>query len=229
MLDLTELTAIVMKERGFPVERRGTALEHRDSGFIIAPVFLDSQPSTTLVRAKTAVTVSHPELIPGGVFEYQHAFATTLEGAIREGLDQWVQLDFVVFLDALRDAPERCQAFDITVQRPDGPHLHRRAVLGPVGHMGGRDNDEHPFCSCCFLTNTFEAFKPAVESGAFYGIRMFAAHNENGGSQADCRINGQDWETGKKALLSYADTWPPAGLEFRKQYIILQTRTRGIA
>ena len=112
MTSVIELTALAMEKRGYSVTRHDTCVEHRDSGFIIEPVFFDSPPSTTLVRANTAITISHPGLIPGGVFEYQHAFGKTLDDAIREGIDQWLQLDFVVFLDALRDTPEQCQALE---------------------------------------------------------------------------------------------------------------------
>jgi Family of unknown function (DUF6348) len=231
MTSIMDLTALAMEKRGYSVTRHDTCLEHRDSGFIIKPVFFDSPPSTTLIRSNTAITISHPDLIPDGVFEYQHTFGATLDDAIREGIDQWLQVDFVVFLDALRDTPEQCQAFDITFPQPDGAGLNRRALLGPVGHMAieAISDEEHPFCACCFLTKNFEAFRPLLEADAFYGIRLFAAHNDRGASQADCRVNGQDWEVGKRALVSYADTWPQAGLEWRKQYVILQTRSHGPA
>ncbi len=80
----------------------------------------------------------------------------------------------------VRDAPAQCQAFDITFPRPDGRGLHRRALLGPVGHMAieASGEEEHPFCACCFPTKSFETFRPLLQ----------------------------------------------AGLEFRKQYVILQTR-----
>jgi len=231
MTDIIELTALAMEKRGYPMTRHDTWLDHRNSGFIIKPVLLGSQPSTPLIASTTAITISHPDLIPRGVFEYQHAFGATLDDAISEGIDQWLELDFVVFLDALRDAPEQCQAFDITFPQPGGPELRRRAVLGPVGHIGGQADgeEEHPYCPCCFLTKSIETFRPLLQADAFYGIRMFAAYDDGDGSQADCRVNGKDWETGKRALLAYADTWPRAGFELRKQYIILQTRGRGVA
>jgi len=46
-----------------------------------------------------------------------------------------------------------------------------------------------------------------------------------GESGADCRINGLDWEEGKRALVKYVNTWPDLGVEFRKQYIVLQNGT----
>ena len=39
---------------------------------------------------------------------------------------------------------------------------------------------------------------------------------------ADCRVNGDDFEPGAIALRAYATTWPDAGYEFRKQYVIFQ-------
>jgi len=37
----------------------------------------------------------------------------------------------------------------------------------------------------------------------------------------DCRINGLDWEEGRRALVEYVNTWPDLGVEYRKQYIVL--------
>jgi hypothetical protein len=228
MIDVVELAVGVMKKRGHAVKRHDTWLEHPDSGLVIRPQLLESHPSSSVVRSVSVVTTSHPRLAPDGVFEYQHAVGETLSDAFCDGFDQWAQLDFIVFLDALRDAPEQCAGIGFNFQRTDGPALSRRVVLGPVGHAVAHPevpplDDGHPFCSCCFVTNTFEAFRPLLETDGFYGIRLFAARREDGSAQADCRVNGEDWDEGKQALLGYVDTWPQAGFEFRKQYVVLQT------
>ena len=44
-----------------------------------------------------------------------------------------------------------------------------------------------------------------------------------GKAQADCRVNGSDWEKGAEALRHYVATWPEAGFEMRKQYVVLHT------
>jgi hypothetical protein len=226
MVDVVQLAAQAMENQGHAVTRHDTWLEHQSSGLAIRPVLLESHPSKTLVRTVSVVTTSHPRLAPDGVFEYQHAVGETLSEAICDGFDQWAQLDFVVFLDALRDRTEHCGAFDIEFPRAERPGLRRRAVLGPVGHRVAhpeRLRDDHPFCSCCFLTNAFEAFQPLLEADGFYAIRMYGARKEDGSAQADCRVNGQDWEDGIRALRSYVDSWPQAGFEIRKQYVVLQT------
>jgi len=51
---------------------------------------------------------------------------------------------------------------------------------------------------------------------------LLATREKDGSTQADCRINGAEWETGKEALRAYAETWPHAGFEMRKQYVVLQ-------
>ena len=61
------------------------------------------------------------------------------------------------------------------------------------------------------------------ETDAFYAIRLFAAREADGTVQADCRINGEDFEVGRKALRQYVLTWPPRGFEYRKQYVIMQS------
>jgi hypothetical protein len=110
----------------------------------------------------------------------------------------------------------------------------RRAILGPVAHFmekppeaAAQAQEEHPFCPCCLLTNSFEAFRDLLEGDGFFCLRMFAARDQDGAAQADCRVNGEDWETGAEALRHYAGAWPAAGYEFRKQYVVLQTIAGG--
>jgi len=142
-VDVVQLAADVMAQRGYPVVRRDGLLEHPDSGFAITPVLLDTYPAGPLVHSTTTVTTSHPRLVPQGVFEYQHARDKTLADAVRDGFDQWVQLDFAVLLDALRDPLEYCQGIEITFPQIDGPDLRRRAcprsdrTCCPVPGMSG--------------------------------------------------------------------------------------------
>jgi len=61
------------------------------------------------------------------------------------------------------------------------------------------------------------------DTDGFYGDRLFAARDENGAATADCRINGQDFPAGAQALAAYVQSWPQRAIEFRKQYIAIQT------
>ena len=47
--------------------------------------------------------------------------------------------------------------------------------------------------------------------------------DEQGQITSDCRINGIDYEPGKTTLCKYAEQWPDAGVEYRKQYIVIHT------
>jgi hypothetical protein len=40
---------------------------------------------------------------------------------------------------------------------------------------------------------------------------------------ADCRVNGHDFAPALPLLRAYAARWPQAGLEFRKQYVVIRT------
>jgi len=227
-IDVIELAARAMELRGYTVTRHDTWLEHRDSGILVRPHLLESHPSGTFVRSVVMVTTSHPRLAPDGIVEYQHAVGDTLGAAVSSGFDQWIQLDLIVFLDASRDRTEQCGAMEFEFPGGSAAARTRRAMLGPIGHITAHPeraapDAEHPFCPCCFLTNTYEAFRPLVEAEGFYGIRLFAARNEDGSAQADCRVNGQDWKSGEHALRNYVDSWPQAGFELRKQYVIVQT------
>ena len=66
--------------------------------------------------------------------------------------------------------------------------------------------------------------KPMIWDGRFHGIRLFALRGPDGVAGADCRVNGEDWEPGKNALIKYVSSWPNRGVEFRKQYVILQNQ-----
>ncbi len=84
--------------------------------------------------------------------------------------------------------------------------------------------EEHPFCPCCLFTNSHEAFKPIIESPGLFAIRLYAARDASGEPTADCRINGKEFEPGKAELRTYVAKWPDAGVEFRKQYVVVHGR-----
>jgi hypothetical protein len=232
-VNLVDLAAAVFKERGYLVTNEKTWLLHSDSGFTILPQVVEIQPlDNGGVRTVTTMQTCHPTLSPTGVFEYQHSAGDSIADSISNGFDQWVQTDFVPLLDALQPQPETCTT--LVMEFPaKGAKLARvrRAVLGPVAHfMQQQPNkpeesapEEHPFCPCCLLTQSFEAFRDLIEGEGFYCLRFFAARDTEGSPQADCRVNGEDWERGAQALREYVRTWPPAGYEFRKQYVVLQT------
>jgi len=56
---------------------------------------------------------------------------------------------------------------------------------------------------------------------------LFAMRNSQGHAEADCRVNGEEFEPGKLALRKYVETWPEAGIEFRKQYVVIQNIPAG--
>jgi hypothetical protein len=188
------------------------------------PEMLSAQNSPNGIQIVTVVNVCHEKLIPGGLFEYQHALGPTLTEAITQGFYDWSKIDFPAIQDAIHNRVEICMAMDFKfdVFRPA-----RRALFGPVASYAKNPtpvDEEHPFCPCCLLTNSLEAFKPLLESASFYGIRLLAARNSEGVLSADCRVNGVDYEAGKRALIKYAGTWPGQGFEFRKQYVVLYSR-----
>jgi hypothetical protein len=236
-VNVVHLAARTLDRFGYAMTDHGSWLEHPESGIIIQPLLADAQVlEAGGVRTVTTVETSHPVLVPDGVFEYQHGAGDTVAESILTGFDQCVQLDFVTLLDALLDEPETCSTLNMTFPTQDSkPALQRRAVLGPTAQYmqqppeaadsdcGCADEEEHPFCPCCLLTRSIDAFRSLIQDEGFYGIRMFAARGEDGTPEADCRVNGEDWEDGERELCKYAATWPDAGYEFRKQYVVLHS------
>lgn len=218
-------------------------LTHEKSGFILLPQVSEVQPlDGGGVRTTTTIQTSHTALIPDGVFEYQHSTGSNLDESFRKGFEQWVNSDLVALLDALQPRPEVCTTLKMEFPENEGkPAYSRRAILGPVtrfvqnpqaaerrstadeGKIGGEHGGDHDFCPCCLLTQSFESFRDLIESSGFYGLRLLAMRDEQGEPKADCRVNGIDWDQGAEALRRYVATWPGAGFEMRKQYVVLQT------
>jgi hypothetical protein len=232
-VNLVSLAATGFKNHGYSVINHKTWLEHSDSGFMFLPQLVEIHPlDKGGVRTVSTMQTNHPTLSPGGVFEFQHSTGDNIVDSVSKGFGQWVQTDFVPLLEALQPKPESCTAMEMAFPAKEGKSARvRRAVLGPVAHFmqtppsdsGGTPPEEHPFCACCLLTRSFEAFRDLIEGDGFYCLRLFAARDTEGIAQADCRVNGEDWGKGAQALREYAKTWPPAGYEFRKQYVVLQT------
>jgi hypothetical protein len=230
VLDLMER---VFREKNRPVLRQEFWLELPESGFVILPQIagVDAMPQGG-VHSVTTIQVHHPTLTPDGVFEYQHSWGDTVTEAMARGFDQWFQVDFVAFEDALLPQPKTCMTMEMSFPATEGkPEYCRRAVLGPVAHFKANqasqvEGEEHPFCPCCFFTSTFMAYKELIESPGFFALRFFAARGADGEPEADCRVNGDDWPAGMAALREYVTKWPGTGYEFRKQSVLLQTIDR---
>lgn len=231
--DLLALLAEMLRAGGYQVKQEAAWLLLPDSGYILQPqwvycrVLPDGQVQTT-----TTLQVNHPRLAPDGLFEYQHALGSSLTEALWRGLEQWMQTDLVPLLEVLQPQPKHCMRLELTLPASQGrPARRRRVILGPVLHFRQQppqpavpsEEEDHPFCPCCLFTRTMLAFRPWLESEGLYGLRLVAIRDAEGRPQADCRINGADWEDGAQALREYALTWPLAGYEMRKQYVVLHT------
>ncbi len=227
-VNVVELLQRVLADNGLAFERHDTWIELPELGFAVVPQIagVEALPDGGM-HTVTTIQVNHPTLTPEGVFEYQHACGDTVAESMARGFAQWFQGDLVVFQEALLPMPQVCMTMEMSFPEKEGkPACCRRAVLGPVMHLRASPaagSEEHPFCQCCFVTNTFEAYRGLIEGDGFYAIRFFASRGEDGTPEADCRVNGDDWPAGVEALRNYVRTWPGSGFEFRKQTVLLQT------
>lgn len=233
--NMVHLLAGMLEELGYSVESHSTWLEHRASGLVFQPRLVEAQPLEGRgIRTVTTIEISHPDLALEGVFEYQHATGDNVNDSIKKGLEQWVRLDLPVLLDASRQRAETCVALEKSFPAEDGaPDRIRRVLLGPVEDFAATlwpvtdadigSADHPPSCSCCLFTHTMDAFESLVESDKFYAIRLYAGRDPAGAPLVDSRVNGHHWEEGAEALREYVKTWPQRGVEFRKQYVVVQT------
>jgi uncharacterized protein DUF6348 len=229
--DVLAIAESVLEAKGHAIRRRESWLELPASRFTLLPRFVELHPlDSGGIKSTTTMQVNHPTLCPAGLFEFQHATGDDIADSIRKGIVQWAEMDLVTLLEALQPNPATCTLLKMNFPPKNGhPERSRRAVLGPVTHWQERppaenekEDEAHCFCSCCLLTRSFETFKEFFDDSGFYGLRLYAARNPNGEPLADCRVNGNEWAKGADALREYVKTWPDAGFEVRKQYVVLQ-------
>jgi hypothetical protein len=198
--------------------------------FSLLPQVVNVEPlESSGVKTVSTIQISHPSLMPAGVFEYQHSSGTDIRDSFAKGFKSWTDLDLPVFLDALRARPTTCMVMEMkpggesnSVLPPD-----RRVVFGPTLQMAQNPEviaGEHEFCPCCLFTNSIGAFGDLLRDRNFHGLRLFVSRDTQGQIQADCRVNGVDRPEGVAELIRYAQTWQDRGVEYRKQYVCIQTR-----
>jgi len=224
-MDLVETLKLVFEERGHQIHADGGILLELDSQLSFRPLLVSMEPQyPTGAKTTTTIEIKHPSRIHSPVFDFQHAVGSNLEESLGKGFRQWFDSDFAVLCEAVRE-----QAKDsMELRFPPGDCPERRVTFGPVLHMREKEpaldspTEEHPFCPCCLFTKSLDAFQPLLRSPGFYAIRLFASRDEHGKLLADCRVNGLDHPEGKRALIQYAKKWQTAGVEFRKQYVLIQ-------
>jgi hypothetical protein len=230
--DLATSLSDGLNKAGHKAAAKGDWVE-LEGGFSLLPQIVAVTPlDDSGVNTVTTIQVSHPELIPAGVFEYQHSTGDNIREAFSQGFKSWAELDLPVFLDALRDKPTSCMVMEMKPGQEATSLLatDRRVVLGPPLQMvqkNGHIPGEHTFCPCCLFTSSYRAFENVLRDRDFHGIRMFVMRGADGHIEADCRVNGIDWPEGAAALVNYAKDWPDRGTEYRKQYVVIQTRAPG--
>jgi len=231
--NLVGLLASSLAKLNHQVHREASWLVLENSALTLLPQIVEFKPSNEGgVQMTTTIQTNHPDLALEGVFEYQHSAGRNVEDSLLEGFTQWAKTDLIALIEALQPKPATCNVLEMDFPEKNGRPAHLQQFPRDISeqkslHSAGASQREscegHEFCPCCLLTNSFDVFKELLESDRFYGLRLFAMRNQSGNPQADCRVNGDDWEKGAEALRKYVGTWPTAGLEFRKQYVVLQT------
>jgi hypothetical protein len=218
--DLPTSLATALTALGHTAIVKGDWLELGELSLL--PQVVNVEPEESGVKTTSTIQIAHASLVPGGLFEFQHASGTDVRDSFANGFKSWAELDLPVFLDALLSEPKTCMVMKSTEV------LDRRFVFGPPLHMA--QNPEatkaaHDFCPCCLFTNSIGAFEDLVRDTRFFGLELFVSRDAEGRIEADCRVNGVDLPKGAAALARYAKTWPDRGIEYRKQYVCIQTRT----
>jgi hypothetical protein len=228
-VSIVESVADVLRGKGIPVQQHSTWLE-LDSGHHLIPQIYTFQPlEDGGFSTCTTLETVHPEQIPSGIFEYQHATGDTFAASVANGFKGWFDIDWPVLADACLAKPECCMAIEMKFPADEfGGPRERRVLLGPVAGASvdprpPSDEEHGSFCPCCLFTRTNEVFSPLMKGSDFHAIRYFAARGVDGSESADCRVNGLDSPEAIEALREYVKQWPGEGFETRKQYVIIQS------
>lgn len=191
-----------------------------DNGLLFSLEYLESEPiGENALRTVSKVFCKHPAYFPEGLFEFQHASGSTEVESLLNGFRSWAQTDLATLSDAVSNEVNASLVMEMPRKVFMGPYIHH-ATTAPAGQ--DCSDQCHDFCPCCLFTNSIEAFRDLLASQAFYGIRLYACRSDEGMLAADCRVNGEDFPAGAELLKQYAATWPPRGLEFRKQYVVIR-------
>lgn len=232
---MAEILQNVLAEAGWTTEIiDGGWLYQPDTGYYLWPLIWDLSIDEDDGSVQTASTIQihHRELFPNGIFEYQYSFGQydTVQEALASGFDTWLKTDWETLLDAAD--PQEAAHLRLTIT-PKDDVPKRLVLLGSVGFFPAREDDgdeegseecslHGEFCECCLFTRSMEAFEPLIKSQENYAIRIFASRDDEGETDADCRVNGEDWDGALESLKNYAATWQGSGTMFRKQYIIIR-------
>ena len=218
-MNLLDTLERMLNERGRNVRVEGPVVLDLESQLSLRPLLCTMQPvHKNGVRTSTTIEVRHPARIVSPVFEYQHSSGPNLEESLLAGFRQWYDSDFVTLVDAVREKAVDCMELSAGERRVTlGPLIHGRQLDLPP------DDSEHTPCPCCMFNRTADAYQSLMTSSGFYALRLYAARDPHGRPIADCRLNGEDFSAGQKALIEYARTWKPAGVESRKQYVVIQS------
>lgn len=229
---MTDLFAQILLKAGHKHQREGHELM-LECGIGVQFLLLQSQAlNTNEVKIIARVVARHPILFPQGWAEYVHALGRDENDALSHGIRMWTQLDLVTLEDLLRRQPRACHVLKLDFPDAAGGFFVREVLFGPVAQFARQPKavdapvEEHPFCPCCLFNNSRQAFSSLLQDGELYAIRLFAVRNEDGSEHADCRVNGEDFAAGAKALESYIHQWPQRGLEFRKQLVLIRNVPR---
>ncbi|PTA73263.1 MULTISPECIES: DUF6348 family protein [unclassified Stenotrophomonas] len=229
---LLPLLQQVLQEDGITCRVDDSALQ-LDSGLRLTPHAMAAQARDNGGwQTSTVIEIQHPVLFADGLFEYQHANGADERASLLSGLQTWVRVDLATLQTAVGAADAQgLPMLGLTYPAGDeGEELQRTVVLGPLAHYRAQEvdastcrEDDHGSCPCCLFTRSMDAFDDLLKARPFLAIRLFASRDAEGLCEADCRVNGHDFAAALPLLRAYAASWPQAGLEFRKQYVVIRT------
>ena len=245
-LTLQQLLAHTLAELEISTQEQGDRLV-LDDGLQLEPHMVNmAAQSNGSWRTSTVVEVYHPQ-IKDLIFEYQHSAGSSQVASLHEGFNNWARMDLVTLRDAIQPELD-CASLGLGyTDETTGESYQRQVVLGPTAHCreqaaeeathgaqdrannhdhdeDGEDGEQHDFCPCCLFTNSMEAFTDLLKGREFLGVRLYAARDAQGEISADCRVNGEDYPAALPYLHAYVQSWPQAGLEFRKQYVVIRNQ-----
>ncbi len=160
------------------------------------------------------------------IYEYVYGWGDSVELAIINAFERWIDSDFPVIHDLLADHKiKEGYTTEIKVASKSGETGEEISWKGIIGPLLTSDESKTIIDEAnrneIMLTLFNEITGDFLGERGMYPIKCFMSKNSNHEVDIDCRVNGITWSRGQVELYKYCQTWKTENFKFWKQYFII--------
>lgn len=228
---LNDRLAELLAEAGVAAERRlhSVAVQDTDLEFAITAIWEnpDRPPDGRVRTGGVEIAIRSPTLFDSSAYEYSYGGGLVDQAAHEAAMSNWIAFDFPVLVQAASGREAGCQIMKMARNANNGIASGTWQIYaGPMAYLAG-DSGEQPCCRDCLFTMSLPALLPLMARPKSFALKLVAAKDEDGTTNADCRLNGEDVPEAMETIARAAKGWPAAkGLQLRRQYLYFKAPPR---